>query len=103
MVRCPPSKRRSNGRKPSHSHIGGDIARANAVNLNVVLAPLIAQGFRELTQRAFGCRVRWNGETALEGEEGAKVNDLSLTPWNHVATGLLRKEPDGFEIDIQNL
>jgi hypothetical protein len=39
----------------------------------------------------------------LEREEGAKVNDLSFPLWNHVATGRLRKEPDGLEIDIQNL
>jgi len=86
-----------------HSHISSDIAWTNAVNLNVVLAPLIAQGFCKLTKGALGSGVGGNGDATLEGEEGAKVDNLSSPPWNHVAAGGLRKEPDGFQIDVQNL
>jgi hypothetical protein len=76
------------------SHIGGDIARTNPVNLNVVLAPLIAQGFCKLAQGAFGCGVGRNCETTLEGKEGTKVYDFPLPPRNHVAASGLRKEPN---------
>jgi hypothetical protein len=76
------------------SHFGGDIARTNPVNLNVVLTPLIAQGFCKLAQGTFGRGVGRNCETALEGKEGTKVYDFPLAPRNHVATGGLRKEPD---------
>ena len=76
------------------SHIGGNISRTNSVNLNVVLTPLVAQGFCKLAQGAFGCGVGRNCETTLEGKEGTKVYDLSLPPWNHVAASGLRKEPD---------
>ncbi|SRR6266478_2940549 len=76
------------------SHIGGDIARTNPVNLNVVLAPLIAQGLCKLAQGAFGGRVRRNCYTTLEGKERTKVYDFSFTPRNHVTSSGLRKEPD---------
>jgi hypothetical protein len=32
-----------------HSHVGGYVSGTYAVNLDIVLAPLIAQGLRELT------------------------------------------------------
>lgn len=68
-----------------------------------MLTPLIAQGFGKLSQGTFGRSVGRDGETTLEGEEGAEVNDFSLSPRNHVAPGGLRKEPNGLEIDVQNL
>lgn len=87
----------------SCSHIGRDIPRTNSVNLHVVLAPLITQGFCKLAEGALGRGVGRNCDTALEGEEGTKVYDFSLPPWNHVTACSLRKEPDGLEVDVQDL
>ena len=85
------------------SHIGGDIAWTNSVNLNVVLTPLIAQGFCKLAQCTFGRGIGGNCDSALEGQEGTKVYDFSLPPGHHVTAGCLRKEPDGLEVDVQDL
>lgn len=65
-----------------------------------MLAPLIAQGLRELPQGSFGSCVGGNCDATLEGEEGTKVYDPPLSPRNHVTAGSLRKEPDGLEIDV---
>lgn len=87
----------------SCSHIGRDIPRTNSVDLHVVLAPLVTQGFCELPEGALGRGVGRNCDTTLEGEEGTKVYDLSLPSWHHVTACCLRKEPDGLEVDVQHL
>ena len=53
------------------SHVGGDVAGGDPVHLDVVLAPLVAEGLGQLAERTLRGRVGWHGETALEGRERA--------------------------------
>jgi hypothetical protein len=83
-----------------HSHIGDNISGTYAVDLDIVLTPLVAQGFCELPKGPLGSRVSRNCDTTLESEERANVYNLPLPPRNHVAAGGLGKEPDGLEVDV---
>lgn len=71
------------------SHVCGDIARTDTVDLDVVLAPFIAEGFGQLAECPFCSGVRRDRETTLKGHEGAKVDHFSPAQRNHVATGCL--------------
>ena len=60
-----------------NSHICGNVARAYTINLDVMLAPFIAEGFGQLPECSFGRGIRRDCEATLEGHEGAKINYLS--------------------------
>lgn len=76
----------------------------NAVHLDTMLAPLVTEGLCELSDCAFGCGVRRNSQTSLKREQRSKVDDLS---WGFsreiVRACCLRKQPDGFEVDVDDL
>lgn len=55
-------------------HVGGDVSGADAVDLDVVRAPLVAEGLRELPKGALGGRIRRHSETALEAHPIATEN-----------------------------
>ena len=67
------------------------------------MAPFVAERFGELAEGALGGGVGGDGEAALEGEEGAKVDDLASAEGHHVSAGSLAEEPDGLEVDVENL
>jgi hypothetical protein len=66
--------------KAENSHIGLDISGTNAVDLNIILAPLIGQGFGELSEGTFRRSIGRNGQSPLESQERAEVDDFSATP-----------------------
>jgi hypothetical protein len=68
-----------------------------------VLAPFVAERFGQLSDGAFGGGVGGDGEAALEGEEGAEVDDFAATEGDHVLTGRLAQQPHRCQVDIQNL
>ena len=84
-------------------HIGRNISRANAINLDVVLTPLITESFRELPYSTFGRSIRRDSNSALEGKKRAEIDNFTPTKGYHVSAGSLRQEPDGLEIDIKHL
>lgn len=84
-------------------HVGGDVAGADGVDLDVVLAPLVAEGLCELSECAFRRRVRGHGEAPLEREERAEIDDLPAAKGHHVATCRLAEQPRRLEVDVQHL
>jgi hypothetical protein len=77
-------------------HICGDVTGTDTVHLHIVLAPLVAEGFCQLTQSTFGCGVCRDGDAALESKKRAKVYDLSSTERDHVPARSLREKPYRF-------
>ena len=69
-----------------HLHIRRNIAWADAVHLNIVLAPFVTDSFRKLSKRAFGRRVCRHINPALESQERAEVDNLAAPKWHHVTT-----------------
>ena len=53
------------GRELDNSHVGRDVPWADSVDLDVLLAPFVAEGLGQLSERALGGSVRGNGEPAL--------------------------------------
>lgn len=43
------------------------------------------------------------GETHLEGQQTAEIDDLAAPARDHVAPGGLAEEPAGFEVDVEDL
>lgn len=68
-----------------------------------MLAPFVAEGFCELSHRAFGSGVGRHSKPALECKKGAKIDDFAPLEGNHMAPRGLREKPDGFEVHIENL
>ena len=77
-------------------HVRGDISSADAVNLHVVLTPFVAERLGELSDGAFGGRVRGDGQPTLEGKKRGEVNDFPAPKGDHVPTGCLREQPYRF-------
>lgn len=50
------------------AHVCSDVPRYDAVHLNVLLAPFVAERLRHLAQRAFRSGVRRNGQASLDNE-----------------------------------
>ena len=64
-------------RRRGHVHVGRDVARDDAVHLDVLLAPLVAEGLRELPQRTLrGCVCR-HSEATLAASEDPPSNVVS--------------------------
>lgn len=68
-----------------------------------MLAPLVAERLRQLTQGAFRRGVCWDCEATLESEEGTKVDYSTATKWNHVSTCSLGKQPYRLEVNVDDL
>ena len=52
-------------RRRGHVHVGRDVARDDAVHLDVLLAPLVAEGLGQLAERTLGRGVRRDREATL--------------------------------------
>jgi len=56
-------------------HICRDISRCNSIHCYAFGGPFIGEGLCELCDSTFGGSVGWDGESALEGEQGCEVYD----------------------------
>ena len=86
-----------------YSHFRRNIAGTDAVYLDIVLAPLIAERLCHLAQSAFGRGICWDGEATLEREKGAEIDDFTAMEGNHVSAGCLREEPNRLEVNVDYL
>jgi hypothetical protein len=68
-----------------------------------MLTPFIAERLCELAECTLCRSVCGHSQTALEGEQGAEVNDFALALWDHVLAGSLGEQPYGFEVDGDDL
>lgn len=84
-------------------HVSCDVTGADAVNLNIVLAPFVTECFCELSESTLCSRVCGHGQPALECEERTKVYDFAALERHHMAACCLREKPHGFEVHIENL
>jgi len=71
------------------SHVCSDVTWTYTIDLDVVLAPFIAQRFGQLPKCSFCRGVRRDCEATLKGHERAKVDYLSSAQRDHVAAGCL--------------
>lgn len=53
----------------SYSHLCINVTWADAVDLDIVLAPFIAESFGQLTKSTFRCGVCRNRKATLESQE----------------------------------
>lgn len=82
------------------SVVGIHIAGGDGVDVDALGSPLIGEGFGELADAAFGCGVRRHGDSALKGEEGGDVDDLTGPAGEHVTACVLGEAEDTGEIDV---
>jgi len=59
-------------------HLRLHIPRTHAIDVDVVLRPLVRERLRQLPDPALRGRVRGHGEPALEGEERAEEDDFAV-------------------------
>ena len=71
--------------------------------MHIVLTPFVAERFGELAQGAFGGGVRRHGQSALECEQRAEVDDFAALEGDHMPPGRLREEPHGLEVHVDDL
>lgn len=95
--------RREKTSKAACLHVSGDIPRADAVYLDIVLAPFVGQSLGKLAKSAFGGGICRDGETTLEGEKRAYVDDLAAAEGNHVLACSLGQDPADLEVNANNL
>ena len=81
---------------------GGDVAGANAVALNVVLAVLGSNVFGQHLQAALGSRVSGNSLTAQFAHHGADVDDLAAALLDHVGDDGLGNDEGSVQVNIVN-
>lgn len=96
-------KQRRTENKEQDAHVRCDVSRRDAVDLDILCAPFVAERFGELAHRALGRSVRGDGEPALEGEQRGEVDDFAALEGDHVPPGRLREEPDRFEVHVDDL
>lgn len=84
-------------------HVSCNISRADAVYLDVMLAPFVGKGLGKLAKSTFGGGVCRDGDTTLEGEKRAYVDDLAAPKRNHVLACSLSQDPAHLEVNVNNL
>ena len=82
---------------------GGDVAGANAVALNVVLAVLGSNVFGQHLQAALGSSVSGNSLTAQFAHHGADVDDLAAALLDHVGDDGLGNDKGSVQVNINDL
>jgi hypothetical protein len=75
--------------KRDNVHVCCNITGTDPVHLNVMFTPLVAESFGKLSEGALGCGVSRDGESALESQQGAKVDNLSTAERNHMSARFL--------------
>lgn len=61
-------------------HVGSDVSGNYTVHLHVLFAPFIAESLGELSERSFGCRVRWDRQSSLQRKQIRISNYTEPTP-----------------------
>ena len=82
---------------------GGDVAGANAVALDVVLAVLGGDVLGQHLQAALGCGVGRDGLTAQLAHHGADVDDLAAALLDHVGDDSLGDDEGGVQVNVDDL
>lgn len=86
-----------------HSHVSCNVPWANAVDLNILFAPLVGKCLRKLPESTLGSGVSRHCQPSLECKQRAEVDDLAAPPWHHMLAGGLRQQPDRFQVNVKDL
>lgn len=91
-------------------HLRLDIPRGNGVDGDALAGPLVGEALCELADGSFGSGVGGDGEAALEGEEGGKVDDAAAAAGDggggeveHVGADVAAEGEDGVEVYLDDL
>lgn len=96
-------KEKGNTSRVECLHVSGNVPRADTVHLDIVLAPFVGQSLGKLAKSTFGGGICRDGETPLEGEKRAYVDDLAAAEGNHVLACSLSQDPADLEVNVNNL
>lgn len=91
-------------------HLRLNIAGRDGVDGDALAGPLVGEALGDLADGALGGGVGGDGETALEGEEGGKVDDAAAAARHgggleteHVGADVAAERKDGIEVDLDDL